>query len=73
LKETTDTGDMHTGSARPKKTVNQKLLKKISRKKTLRVKDLEKPWQTVKADVAYVKQWADQANIEEIKLEEAPF
>jgi hypothetical protein len=74
LKETKDTGDQFTGATRPKKTAEQKKLRTIAREKAFRVKDLEKPWQTVKADKAYVKKWADQAQVENTyQPEEVPF
>jgi hypothetical protein len=74
LKETKDTGDQFTGATRPKKSGEQKKLRQISKEKAFRVKDLEKPWQTVKADLAYVKRWAGQSHVENtFQPEEAPF
>jgi len=74
LKETKDTGDLLTGATRAKKTEGQKKLRRIAKEKAFRVKDLEKPWQTVKADLAYVKKWAGQAHVEDtFQPEEVPF
>jgi hypothetical protein len=78
LKETKDTGDMFTGSTRAKKTEEYKNIRQLDqrekKKAGIRVKDPEKPWQTVKADVAYVKKWAKEAQVENtFQPEEAPF
>ena len=71
--ETTDLGKPEK-KVKPGEMKAAKAVRKLAKKKVYRVKDLEKPWQTVKADLAYVKQWAGQAHVEDtFQPEEVPF